>query len=155
MAWTKREFVVQAFEEIGFSSYVFDAAPEQLNSVLRRLDAMLARWNANGIRLGYPLPSSPSDSSLNESTNVPDACVEAVYLNLAIAIAPSFGKTVAQETKQAAKAAYDALLNKLAEPMEMQLNTSIPSGAGNKYGRFLDEYIDPLLSGNDGQIEFN
>ena len=40
MGWTKRQFVTQAFEEIGLASYVFDLTPEQLQSALRRLDAM-------------------------------------------------------------------------------------------------------------------
>lgn len=56
MGWTKRQFVTQAFEEIGLASYVFDLTPEQLDSALRRLDTMIASWNALGIRLGYPLP---------------------------------------------------------------------------------------------------
>jgi hypothetical protein len=32
---------------------------------LRRLDAMMAEWNAKGIRLGYPLPGSPENSDIN------------------------------------------------------------------------------------------
>ena len=48
MGWTKRQFVAQAFEEIGLASYVFDLTPEQLQSALRRLDTMMAAWNALG-----------------------------------------------------------------------------------------------------------
>ena len=73
MGYTKRQFISAAFEEIGLASYVFDLQPEQLESALRRLDAMMADWNAKGIRLGYPLPSSPQDSSLDEETLVPDS----------------------------------------------------------------------------------
>ena len=32
MAWTKRQIVTQAFEEIGLASYVFDLEPEQLRA---------------------------------------------------------------------------------------------------------------------------
>ena len=31
MGWTKREYVEQAFEEIGLASYVFDLTPEQFD----------------------------------------------------------------------------------------------------------------------------
>mgnify|MGYP003525752305 CR=1 FL=1 len=55
MGWTKRQFVTQAFEEIGLAAYVFDLTPEQLQSALRRLDSMMASWNAKGIRLGYQI----------------------------------------------------------------------------------------------------
>jgi hypothetical protein len=159
MGWTKREFVVQAFEEIGYTSYIYDAMPEQLQSVLRRLDAMMATWNAKGIRIGYPLPSSPNNSDINEQTNVPDAANEAIYLNLAIRIAPMIGKTIQQETKQAAKAAYDALLIKTAHPLQMQYPGTLPAGAGNKPWRnadnpFLTGPVEPLLAGQDDNIIF-
>ena len=103
MSWTKRQFVVQAFEEIGLASYVFDLSPEQMDSALRRLDSMMAAWNAKGIRLGYPIPGNPQDSSLEEKTGVPDSANEAVYMGLAVRLAPGFGKVVSPDTKSAAK----------------------------------------------------
>jgi hypothetical protein len=63
MSYTKRQFVDAAFEEIGLASYVFDLTTEELlPRLVRRLDAMMAQWNAKGIRLGYPLPTSAADS---------------------------------------------------------------------------------------------
>lgn len=159
MGWTKRQFVTQAFEEIGLAAYVFDLNPEQLQSGLRRLDSMMATWNAKGIRLGYPLPSSPQDSDLDEQTNVPDSSNEAIYLNLALRIAPSFGKIPSVDTKATAKAAYDNLLSIAAMPMEMQLPGTLPVGAGNKPWNidqpFVNLPVDPLLAGQDGEIQFN
>jgi hypothetical protein len=159
MGWTKRQFVTQAFEEIGLAAYVFDLNPEQLQSGLRRLDSMMATWNAKGIRLGYPLPSNPQDSDLDEQTNVPDSSNEAIYLNLALRIAPSFGKTPSVDTKATAKAAYDNLLSIAAMPMERQLPGTLPVGAGNKPWNidqpFVNPPVDPLLAGQDGEIQFN
>lgn len=159
MAWLKRDFVTQAFEEIGYASYVYDAMPEQLESVLKSLDAMMASWNANGIKVGYPISSSFNDASLDEKTGVPDSANEAIYLNLAIRIGPRFGKQIAQETKQAAKQALDALLVKISLPPEMQFSITVPSGAGNKARQgnrrpFLNQPVDPLLSGQDDTINF-
>lgn len=160
MGWTKRQFVTQAFEEIGLAAYVFDLTPEQLESARRRLDAMMASWNAKGIRLGYPIPSSPQDGNLDAETGVPDAANEAIYLNLGIRLAPSFGKVVSTETKAAAKMAYDTLLSRAALPPQQQLPGSMPSGAGNKPWRVYDDPFlrpptDPLLAGEDGPFEFN
>ena len=156
MGWTKRQFVTQAFDEIGLAAYVFDLTPEQLQSALRRLDAMLASWNAKGIRLGYPIPGSPQDSNIDADTDVPDSANEAIYSNLAVKLAPSFGKTVSAETKASAKMGYDTLLSLAAMPMEMQLPGSMPSGAGSKSidNPFLTSPVDPLLAGQDGEIEF-
>lgn len=159
MGWTKRQFVTQAFEEIGLATYVFDLSPEQLQSGLRRLDSMMATWNTKGIRLGYPLPSSPQFSDLDAESEVPDSANEAIYLNLAIRIAPSFGKTPSVDTKATAKAAYDNLLSVAAMPVEMQLPGTLPVGAGNKPWNidqpFVNPPVDPLLAGQDGEIQFN
>lgn len=159
MSWTKREFITQAFEEIGLAAYVFDLTPEQLNSALRRMDAMVAGWNANGVRIGYPLPSSPGDSDLDTDSGVPDFCNEAIYLNLAVRLAPSFGKTLTQETKAAADLAYGNMANQVAFPTpERQMPQTLPRGQGTKPWRnfnnpFCNRPEDPVLAGSDGKID--
>lgn len=160
MGWTKGQFINQAFGEIGLASYVFDLNPEQLQNALRRLDTMMAAWNALGIRLGYPLPSSPEDSDLDEETNVPDSAYEAIYTNLGIKLAPSFGKQVMPETKITAKESYNTLLSRAAMPQEQQLPGTMPAGAGKKSWRmyddpFLRRPVDDVLAGGDGPIEYN
>jgi hypothetical protein len=159
MGYTKRQFISAAFEEIGLASYVFDLQPEQLESALRRLDAMMADWNAKGIRLGYPLPSSPQDSDLDEETNVPDSAYEAIICSLSIRLAPSFGKTVMIETKTTAKQGYDILLQRATFPLEKQLPATTPAGAGNKPWRVYDNPFvrppySPVDAGPDGPIEY-
>lgn len=160
MSATKRQFIADAFTEAGLAGYIFDLQPEQLETALRRLDTMLASWNAKGIRLGWPLPGSPECSDLDDETNVPDAANEAIILNLAIRIAPSFGKTVAAETKVFAKQAYDQLLAIAAAPGQRQFPGTLPSGAGNKSWRtngspFTRSPCDPLLAGPDGPLTFD
>ena len=160
MGWTKRQFIEHAFEEIGLASYVFDLNPEQLQSALRRLDTMLAAWNALGIRLGFPLPSSPQDSDIDEQTNVPDRSNEAIYTNLAVKIAPSYGKQVMPDTKATAKESYNTLLSIAAMPPEQQLPSTMPAGAGNKPWRvydnpFIRQPVDPVDAGPDGPLQFN
>jgi hypothetical protein len=156
MGYTKRQFVEEAFAEIGMASYVFDLQPQQLEGALRRLDSMLATWNGKGIRIGYPLPSRPEDSDLDTETLVPDAANEAIITNLAVRIAPQYGKTPSIDTKTAAKQSYDMLLSRAAMPMEMQLPASMPRGAGAKAydDPFVDNPEEPLLAGRDGPLEF-
>lgn len=160
MGYSKRQFVTAAFEEIGLASYVFDLQPQQFESALRRLDAMMASWNALGIRLGYPLPSSPQFSDLDAESEVPDSANEAIITNLAIKLAPGYGKQVMPDTKATAKETYNTLLSRAAVPMEQQLPSTMPSGAGNKPWRvyddpFLRPPVDPVLAGQDGPIQFN
>jgi hypothetical protein len=160
MGYSKRQFVAAAFEEIGLASYVFDLQPEQLQSAMRRIDAMMADWNGKGIRLGYPLPNSPQDSDLDEPTLVPDWANEAIITNGAVRLAPGYGKVVMPETKAVAKDSYNTLLQRATMPPEQQLPATMPAGAGNKPWRvydnpFIRPPVDPVLAGQDGRIEFN
>jgi hypothetical protein len=158
MSYTKRQFVEEAFAELGMASYTFDLSPQQLDACLRRLDTMMATWNARGIRLGYPLPSSPQDSDLDTDTQVPDSANEAIITNLAIRLAPQYGKTVSLDTRTTAKQAYDTLLARAAFPIEQQFPRTLPMGAGQKPWRYDDPFMpaptDPVLSGQEGPLEF-
>jgi len=149
--------VTEALGELGLASYVFDMQPEDLQTALRRLDAMMAEWNGKGIRLGYPLPGSPQDADLDEPSQVPDSANEAIITNLAIRLAPGFGKQPSPLTLATAKAGYNTLLSRAAMPEEQQLPGTMPSGAGLKPWRWYgDPFIrppsDPVKAGGVGNI---
>lgn len=158
MAYTKRQFIEGAFEEIGLASYVFDLSPSQMESALRRLDAMMATWNGMGIRLGYPLPVNPDDGELTENSGVPDSANEAIITNLAIRLAPGYGKSVQPQTLATAKASYNVLLQRAAAPLEMAFPATMPVGAGWKPYSIDDPFFgepDPTVdAGPDGPLEF-
>ncbi|WP_202741487.1 packaged DNA stabilization gp4 family protein [Acinetobacter sp. 'aerobic (ED)'] len=133
MSWTKRQIIDQAHEEIGLAATSFDLQPDQYESARRKLDTMVAGWSSKNIQIGYPLPSEANSSDLDQETNVPDYAYEALYLNLAIRIAPAFGKTVSPDTKQQADSAYRNVLRMaLNNPPQMKYSCSLPSGAGHK-----------------------
>jgi hypothetical protein len=160
MGYTKRQFILAAFEEIGLASYTFDLQPEQLESARRLLDAMISDWNGKGIRLGYPIPSSPQDGSIDEETNVPDSAYEAIICSLGIRLAPSYGKQVMPMTMATAKQGYDTLLQRATFPLEQQMPSTMPAGAGNKPWRvydnpFLRPPVNPVQVGPDGPLELN
>ena len=127
---------------------------------MRRLDSMMATWNGRGIRLGYPIPSTPEGGDLDDETDVPDNSNEAIYLNLALRLAPIVGKQVSMETKAAAKSAYGEVLNHATKPNEMQFPTTMPAGAGNKPWRreddpFLRPSEDGVILPPDEEVTFN
>lgn len=133
MSWTKRQIIEQAYEELGLAAMFYDLQPEQLESARRKMDTLVAGWSSKNIQIGYPLPSEANSSDLDQETNVPDYAVEALYLNLAIKIAPSHGKAVTPETKQQADQTYRNILRiALRNPPQMKYACSLPSGAGNK-----------------------
>lgn len=161
MSWTKRQIIEQAFEAIGLAAYTFDLTQDQMQSALRKLDAMMAGWDANGIRLAYPMPSAPNLSDIDADTSVPDYAIEAMYTNLAIRIAPAYGKQVPEAIHMAADQAYGNLVNQAATPVvEMQFPHTMPRGAGNKPWRyrinpFMDKPADTIQVGNDSELTYN
>ena len=160
MGYSKRQFIEAAFAEIGMAGYVFDLQPQDFEQALRRLDAMMAEWNAKGIRLGYPLPSSPQFSDINAESEVPDSANEAIFTNLGMRLAAGYGKAVMPQTMMVAKQAYNTLLARATFPVQQQLPGTMPAGAGTKPWRIYDNPfirppVDPVQVGPDGVLELN
>lgn len=158
MSYTKLQIINDAFGEIGLSDFVFDLTPGEQQQALRQMDRMMAEWSSRGIRVGYPLPSSPGDSNLSDDSTLPDVAVDAVLTNLAIRLASSLGRQVSADLRIRAKSGYDLLLREAAKPIPMQFPDTLPVGAGNRRisGRdnFMPSPTDPLETGPDGLLEF-
>lgn len=158
--WTKGVLITEAYAELALAGYEFDITPEEQQAALRRLDAMMARWNSQGIRIGYALSASPVGGALDTDSGIPAECFEAVYMNLAVNLAAGKGKALAQSTKATAKTSFDALLSRVAmgQLVEQQLSSGTPRGAGNKPGRnlqspfFAKPNTTPVQNSTDGGL---
>jgi hypothetical protein len=151
VSWTKQQLVEEAFSELGLGSG-YDITPDEMQAALRRLDTMMAVWDAKGLRLGYPLPATPEASELDGDSCLPDSALEPVYLNLALRLAPSFGKTVSVDTRRNARDGYDRLLIAAAQPRPPQQPSTMPRGAGNKPWRPLSSPFFPAPQDNPLQV---
>ena len=130
MPWSKRDIISEAFAELGKGSYSFDVQPEEYQMALRRLDTMMATWGgAANIRIGYAGGEGFGD--LGVDATIPDWAVSAMYLNLAISLAPAYGKTVSPDTKTNAKLALQGVMNNVTELAPRYLG----GYAGAGYGR--------------------
>jgi hypothetical protein len=157
MAWTKGQLVTAALSELSLSDdQGFEITPEEKQRALKRMDAMVATWAAKGVRIGYAFPAGPDDSDLNTDSGIPDSAAEAVYLNLARRLSPSYGKTLSAETLKNARDGYDTLLWGAAHPIEQQLPHTMPRGSGNKPWRTINRQFmphpdeDPLRADDGG-----
>lgn len=153
MGWTKRQIVEQAFAEIGLASYEFDIQPDGLQSALRQLDAMLAMWSGTqGIRIGFAGGDGFGDIAAD--TEVPLWAVEGLYYNLALRLAPSFGKMPNPVTVANAKAGLDAIRVRCV-PVTTR-RTPGYAGAGNSlYGAVaMPEALEPVATGPDNSLTF-
>lgn len=135
MGWSKKQLIDQAFSEIGFGPD-FNVSPDDAESALRRLDSMMAEWNGKGIRVSYALPGGPDSSDIDADSGLPDVAIEPVYMNLAIRLAPGYGKQLSQDTRVTAKMGYNTLLSRAVFPTPQPMPNTMPIGAGNRtYGR--------------------
>lgn len=160
MGYTKRELILAAFEEIGLASYTYDLQADQIASAGNRLDAMMAEWDKRGIHLGYPI-TGPGTIDIDAQTGVPSWANQAVVTNLAIRVAPTYGRTVMPETRFAAKTAYNTVLAAMTSPPTQSMPDTMPAGAGNKpwlttQNPFLDQSLDDdtILVGSEGDLTF-
>lgn len=145
MGWSKRDFINQAYAEIGIAAHDFDIQPEQYQHAARILDAMMAEFNTRGVRVGYTINKTANSQALDDDTGVRDAANACVYLNLACRLAPTHGKQLNPETVKAASSAYGALVVSLAcEKPRIAYPHSLPRGAGNKPWRRDGDNFMPL-----------
>lgn len=161
MSWTKRQLIEAALENIGIAAFEFDIQSDELASGLRRLEAMMADWNARGIRIGYPLYSDPDNADVTEQSGVPDYAVEGIITNLSLKLAPSYGREVSRETKVAAKNSLMTLKMRVGvlNPVEKKFPQSLPRGGGHKTYRwrrdpFFNKPKDDLRAGPDSVLDF-
>lgn len=157
MGWSKRHYIEQAYAEIGLAGYVFDLTSEQLDAAVSKLDAMMAAWIGKGIRVGYPIGASPDSNNIDAETSVPDVANEAIYMNLALRLAGTVGKQSAltQETRNAARSAYNDLLSKTVTAIPVLQPVTMIAGQGNRrYSRqvFVNPPAETLDTGFDGTV---
>lgn len=152
---TKRQLITQAFGEAGLASYIYTLRPEQWQQALIRMDRMMAQWDSVGIRVGYLLARQQDESDLDDESGAFLYAENAIALQLALQIAPAYGKIVSEDAKASAKTAYSMLLTANYSIPEMRYPQTMPTGAGNKQLPnaqvfYFDE--DRLTTGNDGEL---
>lgn len=128
---TKRTIVNMAFEEIGLAGYEFDTEPEEQFSALRRLDALMAQWQASSLDLGYNFPPAIGAGNLDEPANIPDLSVNAVAISLGMRIMPAIGKAMSNETRVALAQGMVAIRAYCAVIPNRPLPGSTALGAGS------------------------
>ncbi len=155
MGWTKRQIITAALNELGIGGdFSVDAGTLQL--VAQSLDAMMAEWDGRGIRLGYPVIASPTDTDLDVDTLCPMWSMTAIVKNLALEAAPQFGRDPPPRLKQRAAQSLNTVAARMMQPPTMNFPQTLPVGAGNKPWRNQQSPFypptDPLLVGDDGDL---
>jgi hypothetical protein len=129
---TKGDILQMAREALATAGYDFEATPEEDQSQLRQLDAMMAEWEDNeGIVLGFNYAGN-GYGAINEDSGIPRGCLKAVAVSLALVIAPTMGKSMAAEAKTALARSMSTLRAKYCAIPPMQMGRGTIRGAGNR-----------------------
>lgn len=158
MGYTKLDFVKMAFNALNLADYVYSLSADQLNACAVQLDAMMGQLNIY-LRFPYPFASSPSTLDINRDSNIPDWANEAIYTNLAVRLASSYGAVVPIETKTIAKQGWAKIVAQGTNLTPMQYQMSTIAGAGNKpwmynFSPFLRPPVNLVDGNTDGPVDF-
>lgn len=129
---TKAVLLDLMFEECGRAGYEFDRSPGEDASALRRLDALMAEWQAQGIALNYNFPATFGQSQPADAAGIPDSAVNTVAAWGAMRIAPGMGKSISPETRKAMSDGLAFLRAETATIPSMKLPTTTGMGIGKK-----------------------
>lgn len=143
----KLDLITAAFAEIGLAGYAADATADEITAAQTQLDRMVSMWSGRGI----PIRFKTGGYDTAQSIECPDWAVEALVLNLAIRMAPSFGREAMMATKALAAQALEAVRTKSVNPQATPIDPQVvPAGAGN---RFLGTFLSPYLKTEDNLIQ--
>lgn len=111
---TVASVIKRTFRIMGVVDATETPEAEDFESAVEALNAMMRRWEANGLALGWDDVSVPG-----EALPAPDEAVEAIVLNLAIALRPEYGISLAPDVYGRADGGLAALRRdvKVASPM--------------------------------------
>jgi len=101
---------------------------DQQSVCIRRLNQMMALWEADGRNLGY-IPIG----TVTDTMTVPDGALTGIYSSLAILIAPSFGASVPQELVAVNEKGVAVIDKITAKEVTMQLDVPEPADRGERF----------------------
>lgn len=155
MAITSKRFILdQAFDEIGLAGYIFNLSGSDLMSAIYKLDAMVASWEGLSTEIGWVFSANPLDADPDQQLTIPDAALQPLITNLAVRIAPSYGKQASIGTKSAAVMGLSALRTHLGQIPEKIYPDNLPIGTGNRLPIYNTFYpLENPLDVNGGGLD--
>ncbi|TNE61197.1 MAG: hypothetical protein EP341_00840 [Sphingomonadales bacterium] len=130
---TKRQIIQLSFDQLGMGTYVYDMQTEDWTSGLMRLNALMAEWGLSDIATGFPMTDNPIAGELDDDSGLSAGLIRGVSAQLAVDLAPGYGKQISDDTKRAAaQGRRIAIANDITIPTRKIDNMSVPAGAGYK-----------------------
>ena len=149
---TKGDIAAQAFQHLRISGLTNEATPRDTQLALQTLESMLLAWTNKGLNLSWNKSDDFTNPEPQEDSGISDADYEAIYVNLAVKLAPAFGKPPTQ-LDSFARELYSGLFSTVLPTQ--QNNQYMPLGSGSRHGAYAPAYQEgnePIDVENDGNI---
>lgn len=123
---TGTQIITRAYRMIGVKSASTPLSATEIADGLEALNAMLVRWEADGLAMGFS-----SLSSAGSTIGIPAEAEEGVCANLAVTLAPEFGVTPAPKIVEMADSGLRALQRDVLKPEPVCLD--VPNDSARSY----------------------
>lgn len=124
---TVAKLVTRALRMIQVVDPMQSVKPQDMSGGIEYLNAMMARWEANGLALGWSPVTNPS-----QDAPIPDEAETAVAANLAIELSPEYGTEPSPVLVAMAETGHNALRRDqaVATPIRPIVAVPIPDASG-------------------------
>jgi len=157
MATLKSDLIRQALAKLAVTGYDYDIDPEEVRTALIELESMMTEWDGQGIRVGYQLGITPEEANSSEVAGSYDWARNAIVCNLAVRLAPNYGKQVPPELALNASQALGRILTANPVLPEVPYSNRMPRGSGNTLrGRPISRFYrtaEQITVENGGDLE--
>jgi hypothetical protein len=157
MAETAGSVIKSALQEILVQASEAPLEPDETIDALLYMNRFMAEQAANGIALGFTEVDDTSDE-----ITIPGGAINGLVFNLAMKLAPQFGKVVSITLATNAKDALATMRNIAVTIGRSQFPNTLPRGSGNEDdgvrqdqfypdhgGQILTEQTGPILLEDD------
>lgn len=130
---TAAHIISRALRIMGVLDPTEAPAAEDFQTALAAFNAMMARWEANGLALGWAPVSAPGNE-----TGLPAEAEDAVVSNLAMRLGPEYGVQLRPDVVALAQDGLRSLQRDrlVSNPLEMRSRL----GIGLRYNMITDQY---------------
>lgn len=125
---TKIELLDRAYSKLRISGITVNPSPGDIEIALDEMECMLAEWDLVNVCLGYQFEDEPEP---NAESGLIRGYENAVQVNLAVRMAPEFGKNIPAELMMQASQSYSKVSSAVAVVKQTPYPQRQPVGEAN------------------------
>lgn len=137
--------ITDALQELLIQASEAPIEADEAQTAIRYLNRMMARFDAQGISLGFTIIQN-----LGDYVTIPDGAYDGVVKNLAISLAKQYGATPTQDLYIGARDGLNAMRNLAVTVANASYGSTLPMGSGNQGD---GTYTNPFYPASDYEIE--